>query len=72
VDFDELVDNRDDAGVIKALINAKDGVKYRNHQGSPLIQVLPNGTWFVQKKCGRGLGKDPAIALLEALGGKNE
>jgi hypothetical protein len=66
-DFDELVERRDAEGVVKALIRSGGGVKYRGVSALPLIQVLPGGTWFVQKRAGRGLGKDVTETLLAAL-----
>ena len=66
-DLDESVEKRDAEGVLKAIIRSGGGVKYKGVSAKPLIQVLPGGTWFIQKKTARGLGKDPAESLLEAL-----
>ncbi len=68
-DLDESVDKRDAEGVVKALI-VPGGVKYKGTSLKPLIQVLPNGIWFIQKKSARGLGKDVTESLLAALKGK--
>jgi hypothetical protein len=71
-DFDELVEKMDAEGVVRALIKSGAGIKYKGNAARPLIQVLPGGTWFVQKKSGRGLGKDVTETLLAALKGKKK
>jgi hypothetical protein len=71
-DFDELVEKRDAEGVVRALIKSGVGIKYKGISAKPLIQVLPCGTWFVQKKAGRGLGKDVTEALVAALKGEKK
>jgi hypothetical protein len=65
-DLEESIEKRDAQGVVKALIRPG-GAKYRGASVKPLIQVLPGGTWFIQKKAASGLGKDPAEGLLAAL-----
>lgn len=67
MDLDEHIEKRDAEGVIKTIISSEDGTKYRGLNIKPLIQILPNGTWFIQKRGGRGLSKDPTETLLEKL-----
>lgn len=72
MDLDELIDKRDAEGVVRALIKSGASIKYKGAAARPLIQVLPCGTWFVQKRAGRGLGRDVTETLLAALKGKKK
>ncbi len=67
--IDEFIEEKDEGKLIKALINPSGSIEYKNTNHPPLIQVLKDGSWFIQKNKskGSGLGIDPIAALKAAL-----
>lgn len=63
-----MVDRRDDEALVKALIDPGEGIVYKKTKAKPLIQILRDGCWFIQKGTkSQGLGKSRLESLIHAL-----
>lgn len=63
-----MVEKRDDEALVKALVDPGEGIKYRGAKNKPLIQILKNGCWFIQKSSkAHGLGKSKLESLIQAI-----